>query len=137
MLRDKRLSLAIKFKPGDRLLVELDQEIENTSHALEQAQTERATEQTTDLNAQHESLKTDSLRAEVTLKGLEARRLELSATRAGYLRELDAMDKQSLSLSDLERSEKEAEDNYNLYSRRVEEARLASSLDREKFQMWR
>lgn len=132
-LRNKRLSLAVKFKPGDRLLVELDREIENTSNALAQAQSERAIEQTTDLNTQHESLKTDGLRAQVTLKGLEARRLELSATRAGYLRELDAMDQQSLTLSDLERTEKEAEDNYVLYSRRVEEARLANSLDREKF----
>lgn len=85
-LKNRRLSLAVKFKPGDRLLAELDQEIENTETSLLQAQSERSTEQTTDLSAVHQAVKTEALRTQVTLKGLEARRLELTQARAGYLR---------------------------------------------------
>lgn len=132
-LRNKRIALAMKFKPTDRLVVELDQEIASTSQSLGNVRTGPAAERTSDLDTLHESLKADLARGQVALSGLETRRAEIAAMRQGYLQQLSGMDTDSIQLRSLEQNEKEAEDNYLLYSRRLQESKLSNSLDREKF----
>lgn len=132
-LRNKRIALAMKFKPTDRLIVELDQEIASTSQSLAQVRSGPAAERTSDLDTLHESLKADLARGQVALSGLETRRAEIAAMRQGYLQQLSGMDTDSIRLRSLEQNEKEAEDNYLLYSRRLQESKLSNSLDREKF----
>ncbi|MGC2657080.1 MAG: Wzz/FepE/Etk N-terminal domain-containing protein [Bryobacteraceae bacterium] len=132
-LKNKRIELAMKFKPGDRLLTEIDEEIANTEQELVAAQRGRATEQTTDLGVIYGSLKADYVKGLVTIKGLKARRAELTASRQAYLGQLAQIEDASVTLQTLEQTEKEAQDNYQLYSHRLQEARLADSLDREKF----
>lgn len=132
-LRNKRIELAMKFKPGDRFLVELGRQIATTESELAEVQAAKATEQTTDLDTLHQSLKADYARGQITVRALEARRSELAAIRESYLSELDNMDQNSSLLQNLELHEKETLDNYTLYSSRVDEARLADSLDQQKF----
>jgi uncharacterized protein involved in exopolysaccharide biosynthesis len=132
-LRNKRIALAMKFKPGDRFLVELDHEIESTSQSLAHIRGASPSERTSDLDTLHESLKADIARGQVALSGLETRRAEVAAMREDYLQQLSGMDKDSIHLRSLEQNEKEAEDNYLLYSRRLQESKLSNALDREKF----
>ena len=132
-LRNKRIDMAMKFKPGDRLLVELDHEIESTSQSLAAVRNGPAAERTSDLDTLHESLKADIARGQVALSGFETRRAAVAAMRGGYLQQLSGMDKDSIQLRGLEQNEKEAEDNYLLYTRRLQESKLSNSLDREKF----
>ena len=54
-------------------------------------------------------------------------------TRGAYLGELTGMEKDSITLRQLQQQETEALDNYNLYTRKMDEARLADWLDRAKF----
>lgn len=132
-LRNKRIDLAMKFKPGDRFLVEIDSQISATEQQLADIQTHSAAEQTTDLDTLHQSLKADSARGVIALKALEARRTELGSMHASYLAQLDSMDSNNATLQNLEQYEKEALENYALYSRRLDEARLADSLDQQRF----
>jgi succinoglycan biosynthesis transport protein ExoP len=132
-LRNKRIALAMKFKPTDRLIVELDQEIQSTSQSLADIRSGSPSERTSDLDTLHESLKADAAREQVALSGLETRRAEMAAMRQAYLQQLSGMDTDSIQLRSLEQNEKEAEDNYLLYSRRLQESKLSNSLDREKF----
>ncbi len=132
-LRNKRIDMAMKFKPGDRLLLELDREIESTSQSLAAVRNGPAAERTSDLDTLHESLKADIARGQVALSGLETRRAAVAAMREGYLQQLNGMDIDSIQLRGLEQNEKEAEDNYLLYTRRLQESKLSNSLDREKF----
>jgi uncharacterized protein involved in exopolysaccharide biosynthesis len=132
-LRNRRITLAVKFKPGDRLMNELDQQIASTEAQLHHIQGEPATEQTTDVNPIREAAESEISRGQVELRALEARKAALLTTRAAYLGELTGMEKDSITLRQLQQQETEALDNYNLYTRKMDEARLADWLDRAKF----
>lgn len=132
-LRNRRAQLAMKFKPNDRSLVEVDQEIENTESSLAAVRNGPATEQTTDIDPLHQSLKSEVVRNQVFVQALQTQRAGLVSMREAYLRQLDGMDQNAVALNELQQNEKEAQENYQLYSRRLEEVKLANSLDREKF----
>jgi uncharacterized protein involved in exopolysaccharide biosynthesis len=117
-LHNRRITLAVKFKPGDRLIKELDQQIASTEDQLHHLQTEPATEQTTDVNPIRETAASEISRGQVEVRALEA---------------LAGMEKDSIKLQQLQQGEKEALDNYDLYTRKMDEARLADWLDRAKF----
>ncbi len=132
-LQNRRIELVTKFKPTDRLVVELDEQIANTRAQLAAIRDERTAEQTTDLNTLHQGLNSDFTKGQVELKGLQTRRAALARMRQGYLQQLGDMDQSFVQLQSLEQYEKQAQDNYLLYTHRLDEARLAEALDREKF----
>lgn len=132
-LRNRRISLVIKFKPTDRLVIDLDRQIANTEADLETIKTHAAEEKTTDLNSVRQNLDADYLHGEVAVEGLHRQRAELAHLRGDYLNQLSSLDTNNLDLQKLEQYRKEAQDNYDLYVRRLGEARMADSLDREKF----
>ena len=132
-LQNRRITLAVKFKPGDRLIKELDQQIASTQEQLHHLQTEPATEETTDVNPIRETAASEISRGQVELRALEARKAALTTTRTAYLDELTGMEKDSIKLQQLQQEETEALDNYKLYTRKMDEARLADWLDRAKF----
>jgi uncharacterized protein involved in exopolysaccharide biosynthesis len=132
-LHNRRVTLAMKFKPGDRMITELDQQIASTEDQLHRLQSDPATERTTDVNPIRQAAESDVSRGQVELTALEARRAALTTTRSAYLSELTAMEKDSIKLQQLQQAEKEALDNYDLYTRKMDEARMADWLDRAKF----
>ena len=132
-LHNRRITLAVKFKPGDRLLRELDEQIASTEQQLRHIQSAPATEQTTDVNPIRQGVESEISRGQVELKALVARKDALTSARAAYLDELAGMEKDSMTLQQLQQAEKEALDNYNLYTRKMDEAGLADWLDRAKF----
>lgn len=131
-LENHRIELATKFKPTDRLVTEVDQQIASTQAQIARLRADRMTEETTDVNPLHQSMKADASRTVVDLTGLEAERGSLTQTRGDVLSRLESMDKASLELSTLEQQERQAEDSYTLATHHLEEARLAGALDREK-----
>ena len=132
-LRSRRIDLAMKFKPTDRLITELDQQIAAAEQQLAAIQAGSATEQTTDLDTLHQAFRGDAAKGEVALRALDTRRAQLTVMRQSYLDQLDKMDRNTGNLQSLEQYEKEALDNYTLYTHRLDEARLAESLDAQKF----
>jgi uncharacterized protein involved in exopolysaccharide biosynthesis len=123
----------MKYKPNDRTIVEIDQEIANTEASLANVENGPATEQTTDIDPLHQSLNSEIVRNQVFIQALQTQCAGLASMRAAYLRQLDGMDRNAVSLSELEQNELQAQENYQLYSRRLEEAKLANALDRQKF----
>ena len=132
-LRNKRIGLASKFKGGDRLLTEVDDQIANTSRDMEQMKLLNAEERTTDVDVVHQAVQGEYLRNQITYSGLEKQRSELVRVRNEYVSQLSSMDENYVALQNLEEYKKEAQDNYDRYVKRLDEARLADSLDREKF----
>ena len=132
-LRNKRIDLLMKFRSDDRFLVTIDQQITRTEAELAEVQAGAEMEKTTDLNTVHQSLKDQIVRAMITAKAMETRRAELLKIRNGYIAQLDTMDSNFATLENLEQYEKEALDNYTVYARRLDEARLSNSLDQQKF----
>jgi uncharacterized protein involved in exopolysaccharide biosynthesis len=131
-LQNKRTQLLTKFQPEDRSVKEVDQEIADTKSALERATKQNGLEQTTDVNPLRQSLEIDMAKAQSELAGLQAKRTALSTQDANYHSQLMRLDEATAQYDDLVRHRKEVEDNYLMYSKKAEEARIAESLDRQK-----
>jgi uncharacterized protein involved in exopolysaccharide biosynthesis len=131
-LENRRSQALMKFRSDDRVVVELEQEIANTRGALDRAAKLSATEQQTDVNPLRQSLEGDLTRAELQEAGLMARRTSLARSLETYRARLAQLENASIEHETLQRSVKESEENYMLYTRKQEEARIADSLDQQK-----
>jgi uncharacterized protein involved in exopolysaccharide biosynthesis len=131
-LQNHRTLLLTKFRPDDRLVQAADQEIADTQAALESATKLTGLDESTDVNPVHQALEIDLAKQEDELAGLQSRR-ETLAPQTGYYRwQLMRLANATASFDDLVRTQKEAEDNYLLYAKKTEEARIAESLDQQK-----
>jgi uncharacterized protein involved in exopolysaccharide biosynthesis len=131
-LQNRRTQLLTKFRPDDRLVREVDEQIRTTKDALAKAESQTATEQATDLNPLRQSLESEYSRARLEQSGAQARRDTLSTQLREYQAALQKLEGDTTRHDDLQRQKKEAEENYQLYAKKREEARIADELDRQK-----
>ncbi len=131
-LQNRRTQLLAKFRPEDRMVQEADREIADTQAALEQATRITGVEQATDVNPLHQSLEIDLAKQESELSGLQSRRQTLALQAGAYRQQLVKLADATAAHDDLARTQKEAEENYLLYAKKTEEARIAESLDQQK-----
>jgi uncharacterized protein involved in exopolysaccharide biosynthesis len=131
-LQTKRTQLLTKFRPDDRLVKEVDEQIRITREALARADQKISVEEATDLNPLRQTLETDLARARLDQSGAKARRDTLAAQLQQYEGSLKKLEADTAKHDDLQREKKEAEENYQLYAKKREEARIADELDRQK-----
>jgi len=131
-LQNKRTQLLTKFRPDDRLVREVDDQIRTTRDALAHAEQKTSVEEATDLNPLRQTLETELSRARLDQAGAKARRDTLAAQLQQYDASLKKLEGDTAKHDDLQREKKEAEDNYQLYAKKREEARIADELDRQK-----
>ena len=131
-LENRRTQALMKFRSDDRVVIELEQEISNTRAALDRAAKLSATEQATDVNPLRQSFEGDLARTELQQAGLKARHTSLARSLGTYKARLAQLESASIEHESLQRNVKESEENYMLYSRKQEEARIADSLDQQK-----
>jgi uncharacterized protein involved in exopolysaccharide biosynthesis len=131
-LQNRRTALLTRFRPDDRLVREADQEIADTRIALEQATKLTGVDESTDVNPVRQALELDLAKQETELAGMQRRREILAGQTGSYRQQLTCLSGATAAFDDLVRAQKEAEDNYLLYARKAEEARIADSLDRQK-----
>src|SRR2546425_4652182 len=131
-LQNRRTQLLTKFRPDDRLVREIDDQIRNTHEALTRAEGKTAVEEATDLNPLRQMLETELSRARLDQTGARARRDTLGGQLQQYEAALKKLESDTTKHDDLQRQVKEAEENYQLYAKKREEARIADELDRQK-----
>src|SRR5256885_630903 len=131
-LQNRRTQLLTKFRPDDRLVLELDEQIRTTREALAKAEQKTAIEEATDLNPLRQTLETELSRAKLEQAGAIARRGTLTGQVQQYQDALNKLEADTTRHNDLQREMKEAEDNYQLYAKKREESRIADELDRQK-----
>jgi uncharacterized protein involved in exopolysaccharide biosynthesis len=131
-LRNKRTQLLTRLRPDDRLVKEVDQQMADTSAALEEAKRVNNVEQATDVNPVRQNLESELAKARLDLVGQKARRDDLAHQLADYQSRLDRLDQATTTNADLQRQLKTSEDNYQLYAKKREEARIADEMDQNK-----
>ena len=131
-LQTRRAQLLTKFKPNDRLVQEVDEQIRITREALDKAEHKTAIEEATDLNPLRQTLETERARARLEQSAAIARHATLSGQVQQYQAALDKLEAETTKHDDLQRELKEAEENYQLYAKKREESRIADELDRQK-----
>ena len=131
-LQNRRTQLLTKFRPDDRLVKEVDEQIRTTQLALDRAEQKTSVEEATDLNPLRQTLETELSRARLDQASAKARRDTLTGQLQEYEGGLKKLEGDTTRHDDLQRQKKEAEDNYQLYAKKREEARIADELDRQK-----
>src|SRR5207237_5014963 len=131
-LQNRRTQLLTKFRPDDRLVKEVDEQMRTTQLALDRAEQKTSVEEATDLNPLRQTLETELSRARLDQAGAKARRDTLTGQLQEYEGGLKKLEGDTTRHDDLQREKKEAENNYQLYAKKREEARIADELDRQK-----
>ena len=130
--QNKRSQAVMKFRPDDRIVTEIDTEIANTRAALDRASKPVSTEQVSDLNPMYTTIERDLAHQQLERESLRVRCEGLTSAVADYRNRLAELERNTSEYNSLERGVKESEENYLLYSRKQEEARIADSLDQQK-----
>lgn len=128
----KRSALLTKFEPTYRLVQEVDQQIAQTREAIVAAEKAPLKDETTDRDPTYEALRAELAKANTELATLQARAAATSGMIRSYRAESQRLDHQEVVQQDMLRAAKANEENYLLYLRKQEEARISDALDRQR-----
>ena len=128
----KRTELLERFDPTYPLVVEVQKKISETLASIAEAEKRGIREETTDQDPVHAWVKTEMVKAQTDLVGLQARASAMSRTLKALESRALNLESESVIQQDLLRSAKANEENYLLYHRKREEARIADALDQRK-----
>ena len=125
----KRTELLTKYDPGYRLVQELDKQIADTRAAIAAEEKAPIREQTTDQNPTSLWVNSEMAKARTDLSALRAKAAATNTILISYRQSARELQESAVAQQDLLRAAKTAEDNYLLYQRKEEEARINDALD--------
>ncbi|HUA14233.1 MAG TPA: hypothetical protein VMG31_02980 [Verrucomicrobiae bacterium] len=128
-LQLRRTELRTKFEPNHPLVQEVERQIAQAEAAIAAENATPVREETTDRNPQYEWAKTELEKAEVQWKELETRATATEVQESAYHALAQQLGDDAIAQDDLISREKAAEENYLLYVKKDEEARMADALD--------
>ena len=131
-LEMKRTELLTKYQPTYPLVVEVDKQITDTRAALTLEETSPVKEETIGQNPTYAWVNSELAKAKADLSGLQARETALHAVVNVYMSQARKLDEQGILQGDLLRAKKTDEENYLLYTKKREEARITDALDRTR-----
>lgn len=125
----KRTEFLAKFEPTYPPIVELEKQIDQTQAAIAREGNAPVGDKTTDQNPTYGWVNSEMAKAQTDLSGLQARAAADQASLAQYRENARSMQEAAVVQEDLQRSAKTEEENYQLYLRKQEEARINDALD--------
>lgn len=128
----QRTELLTKFQPTYPLVQEVDKEISQTQEAIAAQESKPVREQTTDQNPTYQYVDTELAKSRAQFSSLQAREAATQAIVDRYHAQVEQLEKMGITQQDLLRVQKENEDNYLLYSKKSEEARISDALDQKR-----
>lgn len=131
-LQNRRTELLSKYRPGERMVTQLDQQIADTKKALQSAEGSVATEEVSDVNPLRQGLETELAQAEALQAGLAGRIEAMRAQDRSYRGQLARLENLAPVEEEYQREAKVAESNYLLYAKKREEARISQRMDDQK-----
>jgi succinoglycan biosynthesis transport protein ExoP len=131
-LQLRRDELIQKYTPENRLVRDIDTRIALARQRRQEVQERLGEIDRTEPNPVHQQIRTEMLRAQGNLEGARARQASLSAQVAASRQTTELLNRKSVALERLRREMSTAEESYNLYQRRFEEARISTAMDQEK-----
>jgi len=128
----KRTELLTKYQPTYRLVQEVDKQLADTKAAIESEETRPLQEKTTDQNPTYSWIRTELAKAKSDYSALQARAAATQSIVGIYQNNARTLEEKGLIQQDLLRTAKTNEENYLLYLRKQEEARMAEALDERR-----
>lgn len=131
-LKNRRTSMLTKFRPDDRLVKELDQQIAQTETAFKNATESSATEKTSDVNTVWQELRSQLARDEINKNGFSARHSALAQQLDQSQKELAQLQAVTVQYDAMARKVQELEGNYKTYAQKRDESQIADAMDQQK-----
>jgi uncharacterized protein involved in exopolysaccharide biosynthesis len=128
----KRTELLTKYQPTYPLVQEIEKEIADTRTEIDSEATKPVREQTTDENPSYQYVSTELLKARADFSAEQARAAATQTIVAMYRAEAEQLEQKGIVHQDLLRAQKAGEDNFLLYQKKREEARLSDALDERR-----
>ncbi len=125
----RRTQLLTKFETSYRLVLEVDQQIAEARSAILAERLAPVREETTEKDPNHEWAKAELAKAQVELSALQARAAATTTLLADSQKVARQLGHDAILQQDLLRELKAAEENYLLYVKKREEARIGDALD--------
>jgi len=126
----KRTELLAKYDAHYRPVVEVEKQIRETHAAIEAEAKSPIRDETTDRDTTYEWVQSELVKARTELSGLQAQASAGRTALARFQQTSRNLQQASLMQQDLLRTAKTQEENYLLYQRKQEEARINDALDR-------
>jgi uncharacterized protein involved in exopolysaccharide biosynthesis len=128
----KRTELLGKFEPSYRPVQEVDAQIAQTRATLAAAEKSQLHDETTDRDPTYEWVREELAKSMTDLASLQARAGATAVTVRSYRENARSLEQNEVVQDDLTRTVKATEENYLLYLRKEEEARISDALDRKR-----
>ncbi len=128
-----RDALLVDFTPESRYVRDIEMQIELAKERLKGAREKRSGVDGTEVNPIYQNIKAELMRAESGLEGTRARVNSLRSQVAVYQDVLDELNEKALVISRLNRDATAAREDYLVYRKKHEEARISAAMDKEKF----
>jgi uncharacterized protein involved in exopolysaccharide biosynthesis len=129
----KRTELLSKFEPTYRPVQEVEEQITQTKAAIAGAEKAPLRDETTDRDPTYEAIRAELAKAKAELSATQAGAAATSALVRSYGKENEQLDHKERLHQDMLRAAKADEENYMLYLRKAEEARISDALDQQRF----
>ena len=129
----KRTELLTKYEPTYPLVQEVDQQIADARSAISAEVDKPVRDETSDRNPDYQWVQAELTKAQADLSGLKARAAAASAVAAKYHAQAQSLDESMATQQNLLQAAKTQEENYLLYERKREEARISNALDQGGF----
>lgn len=128
-LQLRRTQLMTRFQPSYRLVQEVDQQIAQTTGAIQAEQLTPLRDQVTEDDPDYVWASSQRIRTAVELNALEQRESLARTQLAAYQAKARTLVARALEQSDLEQRARVAEERFLLYARKQEESRISDALD--------
>lgn len=128
----QRTQLLQKYKPGTRLVQEIEQRIAQVKEAKAREEKNPPQERSFSLNDIHRRLQNDVLSTESHLATVQERENRLLALGAEYRKRLLDVDRWAFEKAELERRRSLNEDAWLLYEKKAQEAGITKALNKHK-----
>jgi uncharacterized protein involved in exopolysaccharide biosynthesis len=132
-LKLERDALLQDFKPNSRRVSDIDAQIQLAEARLQEGREHRLGIDGTENSPVYLEIKSELLRAEAQLAGTRARISSLRQQVDHHRQILETLNDQTFELDRLNRDASTAEEDFLLYRRKYEEARISAAMDQEKF----
>ncbi len=128
-LENKRTTLLTKFTENDRLVQEVNKQIADTKASLANAQHMTSQEQSTDVNPVWQAVTGSIIENEADRQALRARHDALVQQIAGLRGNLSDVEGSTVEYTTLRQQVTDLENNYQLYTQKRDEARIADQMN--------
>lgn len=128
----KRTELLTKYQPTYALVQEVDKQIADTRASIAAEESKPIREETTDRNPTYAWINEELAKAKAEYSSLQARQAAMQAIVNQYESKARELEQKGIVQQDLLRTVKTDEENYLLYLRKREEARMTDALDRTR-----